>query len=84
MSSSSSHINKRAKLSNNIKKCDTCDRTFDSYKQLNNHKRIHPSSSGANTDVLTEESDDIILEDDTNIDSCTYNIYEFYNIYNSF
>ena len=76
-SSSSTHINKKIKLSKNIQKCDICDRTFESYKQLNNHKRIHSSSSSVEPDTIIQDNTD----ENINETGKVYNSFFFQYIY---
>lgn len=78
-SSSSTHINKKVKLSKNIQKCDICDRTFEGYKQLNNHKRIHSSSSSVETDKIIQDNTDENISDTSKV--YIFFFFFFFNIY---
>lgn len=69
-SESSGRVNKRVRLSVNIHTCDVCGRTFESYRELQNHMRIHRRS----TDIEMQEASqpDNIEPTESMVDDCKY------------
>lgn len=55
--------NKRMKITRNFKTCDTCNRTFEGLKKLNNHKRSHNKTLPIESDTAMEDSSDSLIND---------------------
>ena len=77
LSSSTSRATKRLRISHNNYVCDTCDISFETYRQLNNHKRNHSSMVSRPVididDMPTQEEENNYFIDDNADIGNTYN-----------